>query len=130
MTRPVRTGFAIVVALTLFAVLIPTAPLAAQDLQEGMWSGSITTPDGAFDVQYEVSGSGDELAVTMLAPTGDQMPFDSVHLEDGTLHLAFTLPNLSVECELAGAEDGSYEGECAGSDGNGGVLKMIPPTDG
>jgi hypothetical protein len=130
MTRAARTGFATAIALAIVAALLPATPLAAQDLPEGMWTGSITTPDGAFDVQYEVVGSGDELSVTMVAPTGDQMPFDDVRLADGILHLAFSLPSLTVECELAGAEDGSYEGECAGSDGNGGVLKMIPPSDG
>ncbi len=131
MTRHGRAGLmTLVAAFAIVATGAIASPLTAQELSPGMWSGSITTPDGAFDVQYEVAGSGDELAVTMVIPTGETMPFEDVRLEDGVLHLAFELPTVSISCELEGAEDGSYEGECMGSDGDAGILKMIPPSDG
>lgn len=130
MTRFVRAGVATTFALAMFSMLCPSTPLAAQELAEGTWTGTITTPDGEWPVEYEVEGKGDELSVTMVAVTGERMPFDTAHLADGVLHLAFTLPDVSVECELAGADDGGYEGECSGSDGNGGTMKMIPPAAG
>ncbi|MDH3734062.1 MAG: hypothetical protein OEU54_11030 [Gemmatimonadota bacterium] len=129
MSRFARTGLA--VAALVLATPLSSAPLAAQELAEGTWTGSITTPDAAFDIQFEVAGEGEELAVTMIIlEAGQEMPFETVELVDDMLTLGFVLPNVTVTCELAGNEDGSYAGECVGSDGEGGHMTMVPPADG
>ncbi|MFV1988110.1 MAG: hypothetical protein ACC682_12575 [Gemmatimonadota bacterium] len=130
MTRHAGTGFATLLSLVIVATAAIVAPLAAQELPTGIWSGSFETPDGAFDVQYEVTGAGDELAVMLVIPSGEKSAFDTVRLEEGVLHIEFAFPNVDVVCELAAADDGSYEGECTGSDGGSGTLTMIPPSDG
>lgn len=132
MVRIARIGLALV-ALTILAAPTLTAPLAAQEIVAGTWTGSLAGPDGqSFPIEIVVAGEGDDLSVTMVAPGQGEMPFTRVSHSEGQLNLGFDVPGggVSVDCELTEAEDGSYEGDCVGSDGQSGVLKMTPPQDG
>jgi hypothetical protein len=128
MVRIARIGLSLV-ALTILAAPTLTAPLAAQEIVAGTWAGSLTGPDGqSFPVEIVVAGEGDDMSVTMVAPGQGEMPFSRVSQSEGQLNLGFDVPGgVTVDCELMGAEDGSYAGDCVGSDGQSGVLKMIPP---
>lgn len=124
-----RTGLAIAAIFVAAAAWSPT--LSAQEMKEGTWTGSIMTPDGPFDLEFDVTGSGEDLAITMtVIEAGESMPFDSVELNGDMLTLGFVLPAVTVTCELAANDEGGYEGECLGSDGQGGHMTMVPPGDG
>lgn len=130
MVRIARIGLALF-AFSALGLPALSSPLAAQELASGTWTGSLTGPDGqSFPVEYEVVSDGDDLSITMIAPGQGEMPFERISREDGVLSMGFEIPGVSVDCELTAADDGSLEGDCTGSDGQSGVIKMIPPSDG
>ena len=130
MTRPVfkRTARALGAAVL---VLVAATPLSAQSLEQGSWTGTLTGPGGdGFDVSVEVSGEGEELSIVMSGPGGEAVEFENVRHDGESLHLEFAFEVVTVSCDLEGAEDGSYAGDCVGSDGQSGVLEIHPPADG
>lgn len=112
--------------LSLALALAMTAPATAQDIQTGTWTGSITPPGvPTQETTYEVTASDDMVAITIATPIGD-LPFND--LEVGADRLTFSFePGTPVDCVLMLRDDGSYSGECVDSDGDPGVLVMVPP---
>ncbi|MDX1395977.1 MAG: hypothetical protein R3195_16465 [Gemmatimonadota bacterium] len=130
MTRPVFNRIALALGAAAL-VLSAAAPLSAQSMEEGGWTGTLTGPGGeGVDVTFTVAGEGENLAVTMHGPEGQSIEFDTAVLDGDALHLEFAFPGADVTCDLEGAEDGSYAGDCIGSDGQSGHLEMRPPADG
>lgn len=109
-------------------------PAAGQErLKEGLWTGTVFTPDGqVFDVSYDVSYAEDALGIELILPAeigmGNIVAGGPVHEGEA---LSFTLEvGESVSCSLVAQADGSYEGECIDSTGEGAIMTMMPPEDG
>ena len=122
-------GLAAVAAAVLFAF-----PVSAQELPAGMWTGSVTTPDGdVIEVEYDVVHGEEGLAIAIIPPPGlapqDRFEFENVALEDGVLTFNWS-PGVWLDCALDLQEDGSYEGECLDEEGAPGILRMVPPGEG
>lgn len=122
-------------ATTGLALLLLAAPLAAQEMPAGLWSGTVSPPDDApFDVTYEVSHDEEGgLHITLFPPAGvgapPEIPFDDVELVDGVLTFSWSA-GVDLTCELVRREDGVFEGECIDSGGTPGILVMVPPDGG
>lgn len=116
-----------VVALVLVAVVSMPVTGSAQDLQDGVWTGTVSPPGGEdVDVTYEVSHEGSELAVKMVTPMGN-FPFAEVRFEEGVLLFSWS-PGPVLECRLDPDDDGSYYGDCVEEDDEPGQLLMVPPV--
>lgn len=116
-----------------WAVLL-ALPGSAQELPAGMWTGSVTSPDGDFiEVEYEVALGEEGLEIAIIPPAGlateDRFEFGDVALDDGVLTFSWS-PGVWLDCALDLQEDGSYEGECVDEGGTSGILKMVPPEEG
>ena len=120
-----RSKALIMAALAGVAIMgVAAAPADAQDLVSGTWTGTIEPPDGmVVDVEYEVDG--DTPAITMSA-MGESIMLDDIEVTDEAIHFTFNI-GVYVVCELPLRDDGGYEGECVGDDGDSGWLTMVPP---
>lgn len=123
-------GLAGVAMLALLAV-----PGSAQEMSAGLWSGSISSPEGeSFEVHYEVVHGEEGLEIAIIPPPGapqDRYEFSDIVLEDGELTFGWAPePDVWLDCALSRHEDGSYEGECVAEDGQSGILNMVPPDEG
>ncbi len=115
--------------LTLVGLALLAAPLtgAAQKLQPGTWTGTITPPGaGAMPVTYDVRVSGDTTNITMKAQFGE-LPLLEIKVLADRVTFSFS-PGPTVRCTLMLREDKSYTGSCIDSDGDSGQLVMIPPS--
>jgi len=131
MTRLRQVGLAAVAALAL-VLTFAVAPATAQDMASGTWAGTVTGPDGqGVDVTFEVSAADGDLAI-MLIPPADTgmggMVLEEIAMADGVLTFVFPVPNVRVVCELSRDDEGAFEGECVGDDGNSGHMRMVPPA--
>jgi hypothetical protein len=117
--------------MSLFAfVAAPSAPLSAQELATGTWSGTITPPDGGpAAVTFEVSSEGDDLSIMIMGPDGQSTSLNDVQMMGEALHFTIDFGVL-VTCHLDPQDEGGFGGECTGSDGQTGTLTMVPPEDG
>lgn len=134
MTRSARIGLAAAAAFA-FLGIAALFPVAAQEMTSGIWGGTLTGPGGEMiDVTLDVSGEGDDLAITLMwpadaPPEAEDMVLEEIDLSEDALTFVLPIPTVRVVCELAGADDeGAYEGECVGDDGNSGHLRMTPPS--
>ena len=105
--------FLVLVALAFAA----PAPIAAQKLETGIWTGTITPPDGAaVNVTYDVRTSGDTTRITANAEMGS-FTFVDVKVLADRITFTFTPGDTHVSCVLMLGEGGSYKGDCTDSDG-------------
>ncbi len=116
------------------AVLL-AVPGSAQELQAGLWSGTVSSPEGqSFEIHYEVVYGEEGLEIAIIPPPEapqDRYELSGIELEDGLLTFGWSPePELWVDCALQLHEEGYYEGECVAGDGESGILKMIPPDEG
>lgn len=108
-------------------------PATGQErLSEGLWTGTVFTPDGQIvDLSYDVTYADDALGIELILPADLGMGniFAGGPVHDGET-LSFTLEvGESVSCNLIAQADGSYEGECIDSSGEGALMTMAPPED-
>jgi len=133
MTRSARIGLAAIAAFA-FLGIAAFGPAAAQDMAPGTWGGTLTGPGGeSIDVTFEVTGEGEDLAIMLMwpddaPPEAVDLALEEIELSDGALNFVIPIPEVLVACELEGVDEGAYEGECAGSDGQSGHLRMTPPA--
>ncbi len=109
-------------------LLLAPAAVAAQKLETGQWTGTVTPPNGAvLQVTFDVAASGDSTKITMNAgPMGSQLLSDIRILAD-RITFKFT-PGPVVNCTLMLRQDRSYQGDCLDPDGGKGVILMTPPN--
>ena len=120
-------GFGIVALLTMWV----TTPVAAQELERGTWTGTMSPPGSpSVAVTYEVSETDGALSIVMSVPeVGQSMAFSDVKLNEDELTFWWE-PGTPVDCTLLRKEDGRFEGICTegtGPDGEG-TLTMLPPS--
>ncbi|MDX1392923.1 MAG: hypothetical protein R3195_00975 [Gemmatimonadota bacterium] len=125
--------FARVLPLPVLAFVL-AGPVAAQDeLEAGMWTGTVIDPNGeVFDLQYDVSYVDDALVIDLIPPPEAGMstvPTSEPMVDGGTLVFTFDIGQ-SISCALQHQDDGSYEGECLDSTGGAAIMTMMPPVDG
>ena len=121
-------GLGIVTVLAMWAA----TPLAAQELEQGTWTGTISPPDDGdpVAVTYEVGETNGSLSIVMSAPLiQPPMVFSDVKLEGDELTFWWE-PCVRVDCALLRREDGSFQGMCTEGTGPAGegVLTMLPPS--
>lgn len=115
--------------VALIAVWVAT-PIGAQELERGVWTGSIALPGGSsLPVTYEIGDTDGALSVVMNnAQLGDVAFSDAAF--DGEALTFWWEPGIRVDCSLLLKEDGSMAGICtdgSGPDGEG-TLTMLPPA--
>lgn len=110
------------------AALVGVSTLSGQSLQAGSWSGTMTPPnESAVEVTFQVTGSGDSLAITMVLPGQGSTPFSQIRWEGGKLLFQWHAGDLLVKCELTQQESGGYRGPCTDDKGMTGQIDMLPP---
>ena len=117
------------ITLAIAAAFAAPVTLPAQSLAAGTWTGTMRPPgNDSVAVTFEVSGSGDSLAVTMLLPNGIRAPFSELRLAEGKLMFQWAAGDTTVKCDLAKQESGGFRGPCTDSEGMTGQIEMVPPT--
>lgn len=117
------------ISLAIAAALAAPVTLPAQSLAAGTWTGTMSPPsDAAVAVTFEVSRSGDSLAVTMVLPGGQRASFSELRWADSKLLFQWAAGPTIVKCELAKQESGGFRGPCTDSEGMTGQIEMVPPT--
>jgi hypothetical protein len=107
--------------------LIASAPAAAQKIEPGTWTGTITPPDqAAIPATFDVRVSGDTVRITANAEMGS-IPFDDVKVLADRITFTFSPGDTHVSCVLMLGEGGSYKGDCTDTEGGIGVIVMAPP---
>lgn len=99
---------------------------AAQKLQAGTWTGTVTPPNSnTQQVTYNVAMKADTLTIAL--STGQRsFPFSDVKLKDRTLTFWFA-PGPRVDCTLQRRADGAYEGPCRDEEGGDARMLLVPP---
>ena len=105
------------------------APIGAQDIERGTWTGSIALPGGSsLPVTYEIGDTDGALSVVMNNEQLGDVVFSDARF-DGEALTFWWEPGIRVNCSLLPKEDGSFVGGC--TDGSGpegeGPLTMMPP---
>lgn len=110
-------------------VLLSSQNLNAQTIEEGIWTGTLTHPDGmTSEVKYDVKIIGDALSIVMKSKTMGDYPLDDIDLGKAKLSFSFFTGSL-INCSLAMQTSGSYSGKCNGTDGTKWKITMNPPKD-
>jgi len=114
--------------LVALSVLAGAAPVEAQQLAAGTWTGTMTPPDGEpVPVTYVVSHEGGVPSVLMESlEVEGTMEFFDVQLEGDQLTFWWD-PGVRVECALMRGEDGAFEGPCRDGTAGEGAIRMVPP---
>lgn len=119
-----RAGLILASALA-FHFFAP-ASAAAQEIEAGTWTGTITPPGGStLDTTFEVAVDGDAVSMIIASPIGP-LPANGLEVLADRLTFSFE-PGTPVDCVLMLQDDGSYTGECLDSGGDAGILVMNPP---
>jgi hypothetical protein len=104
-----------------------TTGLTAQSLASGIWTGKGVGPGGEeFPITFEVDGSSDSVAITIVTPDGEKLVASEIRFEEGKLLFKWE-PGVVVSCTLSPADDGGFSGPCADEEGGTGTITMIPP---
>jgi hypothetical protein len=119
-----RLGFAALL------VLAAAAPLHAQALTPGTWTGTIAPPNTeAIPLQLEVSGAGAALAVSVTSSLiPGAIPLNDIRVDGDSVTFWWDL-GARVECTLTRDASGGYAGPCsAGGAPENGRMTMVPPA--
>ena len=113
------------------ALVLAAVPVSGQEkLAEGTWTGSVYPPgEDIVYVEYVVTYSDEKLEIALVPPPelgmGEVPAYEVMHETD---ILTFNLEvGASVNCALYLEDDGTFEGECVDSSGEGALMTMIPP---
>jgi hypothetical protein len=99
-------------------------------MQQGTWSGSITPPNsGSVQVTFDVVMAGDTTKITAKGTPAGDLPFSNVRVAADRVTFSFDVGTI-VSCTLMTQENGGYKGNCLDSNGDTGVIEMLPPKKG
>jgi hypothetical protein len=116
--------------LTFAVAAILTAPVAtaAQKLEPGTWTGTVTPPDDpAVDVTYVVKVTGDVTTIQLQAAQHGTFEFKDIKFDAGKLTFSWTAGDTPLKCTLALRDDKAWAGTCLDAESKAGQLVMIPP---
>ncbi len=112
---------------TSFVVLLFSQNLSAKTIEEGIWTGTITHPDGmSSEVRYDVKIIGFTLSKTITSQTMGDLPLDEIGLGMEKLSFSYftgSLVNRSPDLR----NNGSYSCHCKGTDRAKWRMRIIPP---
>jgi hypothetical protein len=114
----------------MFAFVVATAatPAAAQELEQGIWTGSMSPPGAeGVPVTFRVGQMNGELSIVMNNIELGDMAFSEPRL-DGDRLTFWWEPGTRVDCALERKADRSFEGVCSAGNGEGAIM-MVPPTN-
>ena len=115
-----------VLALLLVGLSVP-AVCSAQSLKAGLWTGTVTPPDGGETaVTYDVTVHGDSLGIVIHAGEHGDFTAENGKYADGKISFVFH-PGPRVVCTLSRTDDGSFAGPCIEEDGSEAKVTMVPP---
>ena len=110
------------------AVLSAPVATAAQKLEPGTWTGTVTPPDDpAVEVKYVVKVTGDVTTIQLQAAEHGTFDFKDIKFEAGKLTFSWTAGNTPLKCTLAPRNDAAWAGPCIDPENKAGQLVMIPP---
>ncbi len=117
-------------AFLLLSALVPSGCAhTSPTLVNGTWFGSGGPPGGgSVELEYEVVGARDSLAITILAEFGE-FEAHEIRLESDELRFWHQVDE-RYDCVLKLQEGGSYSGDCVGESGAVVSLRMRPPHAG
>ena len=103
-------------ALILFVMTLPPCALAQEELQEGMWPGSIKLSgqdEAPARVQVTKRSESDEKAETSITMYVEETPLEFINLDirKDSLHFDLDTGTLST-CVLKKQKSGAYKGFC------------------
>jgi hypothetical protein len=113
-------------ALTLAGV----APLGAQALTPGTWTGTMSNPvGGSVDVTFAVGGTPDTPTISMsVSMLPEPIAFNDIRLDGQTITFWWE-PGVRVDCQLTRDAAGGFAGTCSDGSGSGdGRMTMVPPA--
>ncbi len=76
---------------TLALALLLVAPAAFADTIDGKWSGSIDSPNGPVQVNYEFKSDGKTVTGTTMGPDGSTLPLKNVKLDGDKISFSLDL---------------------------------------
>ena len=106
------------------------APLQAQALTPGTWTGTMSNPvGGSVDVTFDVAGMPDAPTISMsVSMLPEPIAFNDIRLEGETMTFWWE-PGVRVDCALTRDAAGGYAGTCSDGSGSGdGRMTMVPPA--
>ncbi|MEX2283893.1 MAG: hypothetical protein WEE89_15515 [Gemmatimonadota bacterium] len=118
-------------AAALAFLILGPAVAAAQKLDAGLWTGTVTPPgEPAVAVTYDVKIAGDTISITLNAAEHGSFPFSEIKIANGKLTFSWVAGPTPLKCELKPREDAAWAGTCADPDGATGEMVMVPPKKG
>jgi hypothetical protein len=115
-----------VVALTVVGI----APLQAQALTPGTWTGTMSNPvGGSVDVTFDVGGTEAAPTISMsVSLLPEPIAFNDIRFDGPTMTFWWE-PGVRVDCRLTRDATGGYAGTCSDGSGSGdGRITMVPPA--
>ena len=106
------------------------APLQAQGLTPGTWTGTMSNPvGGSVDVTFDVAGTPEAPTIAMsVSMLPEPISFNDIRLEGETMTFWWE-PGIRVDCALTRDAVGGYAGTCSDGSGSGdGRITMVPPA--
>jgi hypothetical protein len=106
------------------------APLQAQALTPGTWTGTMSNPvGGSVSVTFDVGGTAETPTISMsVSMLPEPIAFNDIRLEGSTMTFWWE-PGIRVDCQLTRDSGGGYAGTCSDGSGSGdGRITMVPPA--
>jgi hypothetical protein len=106
------------------------APLQAQALTPGTWTGTMSNPVGGnVAVTFDVAGTAQAPTISMsVSMLPEPIAFNDIRLEGETMTFWWE-PGVRVDCALTRDAAGGYAGTCSDGSGSGeGRMTMVPPA--
>jgi hypothetical protein len=124
--------FALALPIALSAQTPTPAAPAAEKLEVGTWTGTVTPPNGqALALTFAVTAPNDSVKIDLtIADMGMTFPLTAIKLEGRKLGFEFMAGDEAIKCALEKKDDGTFAGSCADGSGQGGPMTMVPPKKG
>jgi hypothetical protein len=124
-----KTAVRLLLAVVALSV-VGAAPLHAQALTPGTWTGTMSNPvGGSVDVTFDVGGTAAAPTISMsVSMLPEPIAFNDIRFDGPTMTFWWE-PGVRVDCRLTRDAAGGYAGTCSDGSGSGdGRITMVPPA--